>query len=76
MKYAVSRDNWNQFRGDRGQKRDKADGEFEELYRFLEEKYGYSKGKAKEIDRRIRRDRPLGGSCSLHFLPGISFHLF
>lgn len=34
----------------------KIGNEFEELYSFLEERYGYSKEKAKEeVDRRIRR---------------------
>ena len=56
--------NRNQIRVDRRQKRgvpadsapNKVQGEFEELYRFLEERYGYSKENAKEeVDRRIRR---------------------
>jgi uncharacterized protein YjbJ (UPF0337 family) len=64
MNKAILKDNRNQIRGDRRQKRkaladndpDKVEGKFEELYRFLEERYGYSNEKTKEeVDRRIRR---------------------
>ncbi len=64
MNKAILKDNRNQVRGDRRQKRSvladngpfKGEEEFEELYRFLEERYGYSKENAKEeLGRRIRR---------------------
>jgi uncharacterized protein YjbJ (UPF0337 family) len=64
MNKAILKDNRNQIRGDRRQKRIaladndpvKGEGGSEELYRYLEERYGYSKEKAKEeLDRRIRR---------------------
>ncbi len=64
MNNPILKDNRNQIRGDRKQKRSaladndpvKGEGESEELYRFLEERYGYSKEKAKEeLGRRIRR---------------------
>ncbi len=64
MNNPILKDNRNQIRGDRRQKRSaladndpvKGEGESEELYRFLEERYGYSKEKAKEeLGRRTRR---------------------
>ena len=47
------KESWKKVRSDRGQKRfkitvndpEKPEGEFENLYRFLEERYGYSRGK-------------------------------
>ena len=60
----VSKNNWERRTGGRRQKRNelprndpkKPNGGFDDLYRFLEERYGYSKEKAKEeLHRRIRR---------------------
>ena len=56
MNKVILKSNGKRIRGDLRQKRGKVEGEFEDLYRFLEQRYGYSKEKAKEeVDRRIRR---------------------
>ncbi len=64
MNKAIPKGNWEQIISGRRQKRnalpenepDKVGRKFEDLYRFLEERYGYSREKAKEeLHRRIRR---------------------
>jgi len=64
MNKVISKDNWKHITSGRRQKRNalsdsdpnKVEGEFEDLYRFLEERYRYSKERAKEqLHHRIRR---------------------
>jgi len=43
MKKMTVKDNPKKMRGDRNQKQDRAEEKFEDLYHFLEQRYGYSR---------------------------------